>query len=82
VTEPTPPFPMPAHLALLADVRDLKVFSDGDDMPWRNRGNEIPERVTHGIRELERAGWVCRPEDTYGWRLTQRGLDTLEAHRG
>ncbi len=81
MTEPTQLYPTPTRLLLLADVRDLKVYSDGDGTAWLDLGDEPPARVTAAVREFEQAGWIYMPDDTNGWRLTQRGLDILEGRR-
>lgn len=79
--EPTQLYPTPTRLLLLADVRDLNVYQDedGNAITWVSCESVVD--VTDEIREFEQAGWVYQPDDTLGWRLTQRGLDVLEGRR-
>lgn len=81
MADPTHLYPTPTRLLLLADVRDLNVYSDGDGTVWLDLGDEPHARVTSSIREFEQAGWCYQPDDANGWRLTQRGLDVLEGRR-
>lgn len=80
MAEPTTLYPTPTRLALLADVRDLKVADDEDGAPQLDLGNGETARVASAIWEMERppACWVYQIPDGLAWRLTQRGLDILE----
>lgn len=70
-----------AKLALLCDVRDLKVTEDGDGTVWLALDNGEQANVCSAMWALERAGEVYQPDDCDGFRLTQRGLDVLEGRR-
>lgn len=76
-----PLYPTPARLALLADVRDLRVADDGEGVPMLDYGDDKPARVDYGIRLMARAGWVYQEPGLRRWQLTQRGLDILEGRR-
>jgi len=79
VAEPTPLHPTPTRLALLADVDALKVADDADGTPMLDCGDGETARVAELVWTMYRAGWICQPGDTLGWRLTDAGRAVLEA---
>jgi hypothetical protein len=67
-----------AERALLADIRDLKVADDPDDLAPHLDVDGEQVRVADAVWALYRRHLCYQPLDSHGWRLTQRGLDVLE----
>lgn len=82
--------PTKTRIALLDAVRRGAVqYGIGPDgLPGRRRQpaawdisdpHRGPRRVTAAITEMERAGWVERPDRTAVWQLTAAGREVLDA---
>jgi len=72
--------PTPTRLALLRDVAAGNVILAGGRKPaatLQAANRQAARRVDIPIGEMERAGWIERPDRTAAWRLTDAGREVL-----
>lgn len=82
--EPSLLYPTKTRLALVRAVANGQVATDvtaDDDLIWLYPNypteHDTRRRVTHDVRELERAGWVEEDQAGVFWRLTGAGRAVL-----